>query len=76
LISAPIPSPNSEQKDIQPKASAGFKPTDWKSILAKMVADKISKVSRNTRNQAIIRKNRKAAKIATRKVLAFDLKKI
>jgi hypothetical protein len=36
----------------------------------------MSKVSRNTRNQAIMRKNRKAAKTVTPKVLELFLKKI
>jgi hypothetical protein len=64
------------KKDIQPKASAGFKASVWKSILARIVAHKISKISRNTRNQATMRKNRKAAKIATPKLLVLDLNKM
>jgi len=36
----------------------------------------ISKVSRNTRNQASMIKNKKAAKTATQKDLIFDLNKI
>ncbi|QFS45795.1 hypothetical protein GXM_03272 [Nostoc sphaeroides CCNUC1] len=44
--------------------------------MTNIVAETISKVSRNTRNQAIIIKNKKAAKTATAKDLVFDLSKI
>ena len=76
MINAPRAKPATAKKDIQPKASSGFKTSVWKSILAKIVAHKMSKMSRNTRNQATMRKNRKAAKIATPKDLALDLNKI
>jgi hypothetical protein len=70
---APKPKPANEKIEVIQKVCTSLNPAAWKSILAKIAAEITSKPSRNTRNQATITNNMKAAKTATIKVLVFDL---
>ncbi|RUR84014.1 hypothetical protein DSM107007_30720 [Nostoc sp. PCC 7120 = FACHB-418] len=75
FVNAPNPTPAIETINVAIKACHSVNPSDWKSILAKRAAEMTSNVSRNTRNQAIIIKNKNAPATATKKLLILEASK-
>ncbi|BCL34110.1 hypothetical protein NSMS1_05570 [Nostoc sp. MS1] len=75
LINAPKPTPAIEKINIAIKVCHSVKLSDCKSILANRAAQTISSASRNTRNQAIIRKKKNAPATATKKLLILEASK-